>query len=248
MNIGVIFAGGVGVRMHSKDKPKQFLDIYGKPVIIHVLEKFEVCKDIDAICVSCVEDWIPFLQELIFKYRISKVRKIVSGGETGQMSIYNALTAAEELVNEEISKGISVERSIVLIHDGVRPRITPELLSQNIDCVKKYGSAITVGTVKETMVIVNEEDSILTIPQRSNCRVAKAPESFWLDEVLRVQRDAITHGMINAYDTVTLMNDYGIKMHIIEGPVDNIKVTTQEDIYTLRGIYESIENDQLYNI
>ena len=233
--------------MHSKDKPKQFLNIYSKPVIIHTLEKFEECPDIDAVTIACVEDWIPYLTDILFQYRINKVKKIVPGGKTGQMSIYNALIAAEELVNEELAKGNAVERSIVLIHDGVRPRITPELLKQNIECVKKYGSAITTGVVKETVVVVDDEEHIISIPERSNCRVAKAPESFWLDEILAVQRDAIKKGTSNIYDTVTLMNEYGYKMHMLEGPNDNIKVTTQEDIYTLRGIYESIENDQLYN-
>lgn len=246
MNIGVIFAGGVGTRMHSKDKPKQFLDIYSKPVIIHTLEKFEECGDIDAVTISCIEDWIPYLKELLFKYRINKVKKVVPGGITGQMSIYNALVAAEELVKEALAEGKKVERSIALIHDGVRPRITPELISKNIECVKKYGSAITTGVVKETVVVVDEDEHIISIPERAKCRVAKAPESFWLDEILNVQRDAIKRGTSNIYDTVTLMNEYGYKMHMIEGPNDNIKVTTQEDIYTLRGIYESIENDQLY--
>ena len=87
MNIGIIFAGGVGSRMHSKEKPKQFLEIYNKPIIIHTLEHFEKNKLIDDIVVVCVEGWIDYLNELIYKYRISKVRKVVSGGNSGQLSI-----------------------------------------------------------------------------------------------------------------------------------------------------------------
>ena len=171
INIAVIFAGGVGSRMHSKDLPKQFLKVHGKPIIIHTLEHFEKNSEIDAIAISCVEEWIPYLQELIYKYRIDKVKKIVRGGETGQMSIYNGLLAAQEISQRK--------NAIVLIHDGVRPLINTELLTANINSVKKYGSAITSGTVKETIVVVDESGLIEQVPSRQKSRVAKAPQSFW---------------------------------------------------------------------
>ena len=115
MNIGVIFAGGVGSRMHSKEMPKQFLKVHDKPIIIHTLEHFEKNEEIDAIVIACVSDWISYLEKLLYKYRIEKVKKIVSGGESGQLSIYNGLCAAAE-----VAVG---SKSIVLIDDGVRPLI-----------------------------------------------------------------------------------------------------------------------------
>ena len=240
MNIGVIFAGGVGTRMHSKDKPKQFLEIYGKPVIIHTLEIFEKCSEIHAITVSCVEEWIPYLKELLVKYRINKVKKIVPGGETGQLSIYNALVAAEEVATGE--------KSVVLIHDGVRPLINQDILVKNIECVKKYGSAITTGVINETIVVVDEEERIVQIPNRSDCRVAKAPQSFWLDDILAAEKRFINDGKGNAYDSCCLMHGYGFEMHMIEGPNENIKITTQDDIYTMRAVLEKRENSQLYGV
>lgn len=103
MNIAVIFAGGVGSRMHSKDRPKQFLEMYNKPIIIHTLEHFERHEQIDAIVVVCIKEWIPYLNELLYRFRIEKVKKVVPGGSTGQLSIYNGLTAAKELSNGEKS-------------------------------------------------------------------------------------------------------------------------------------------------
>ena len=132
MNIAVIFAGGVGSRMHSKDKPKQFLEMYNKPVIIHTLEHFENHPMINAIAVVCIESWIPYLNELLYKFRIEKVKKVVPGGETGQLSIYNGLKAAKEIAGNE--------KAIALIHDGVRPLINEKLITDNIEAVKKYGS------------------------------------------------------------------------------------------------------------
>ena len=97
MNIGVIFAGGSGKRMHTKGTPKQFLEVDGKPIIIHTLEKFEMCPDVDAIVVVCLEAYIPYLEKLTDRYMLKKVFSIVPGGKTGQESIYHGLCSAGEL-------------------------------------------------------------------------------------------------------------------------------------------------------
>lgn len=238
MNIGVIFAGGVGKRMHSKDRPKQFLELYNKPIIIHTLEHFENSPAIDAVVIACVEDWIPYLEELLYRFRIEKVRRIVPGGPTGQLSIYNGLKAAHD-----ISHG---EDPIVLIHDGVRPLITPELLTENIECVKKYGSAITAGVVKETIVVIDKDMGIEQVPSRARSRVAKAPQSFRLSEILSVHERAIAEGLNDSIDSCTLMQMYGKKLHMIDGPYENIKITTPDDFYMMRAILEARENDQIY--
>ena len=238
MNIGVVFAGGVGSRMHSKDRPKQFLEIFSKPIIIHTLEHFEKNDEIDAVVIASVESWISHLEQLLQHYNIQKVRKIVPGGETGQMSIYNGLLAAKEVAGDE--------KSIVLIHDGVRPLISPELLSQNITCVKSHGCCITAGIVKETIVVINDENQITEVPSRSNSRVAKAPQSFWLDDILSVQQKAISEGVVNAIDSCTLMQSYGHDLFMIDGPYENIKITTPDDFFTMRAVLEARENEQIY--
>lgn len=239
MNIAVIFAGGVGSRMHSKERPKQFLEMYNKPIIIHTLEHFQNHPMIDAIVVVCIESWISYLNELLYKFRIEKVKKVVPGGETGQLSIYHGLKAAKEVANGE--------KAVVLIHDGVRPLITEKLITNNIEAVRRYGSAITTAKVKETILVVNEQDSSIDyVPSRNNSRVAKAPQSFWLDEILSVQEKALAKGERDWIDSCTLMQEYGFKMHLIDGPSQNIKITTPEDFYTMRAILEAKENEQIY--
>ena len=128
MNIAIVFAGGVGKRMGQTDKPKQFLEIAGKPIIIHTLEKFEENPNINGIVIACLKEWIKYLEELIKKFNITKVAKIVEGGETGQLSIYKGIEAAHTLYPEN---------SIILIHDGVRPFINEDLINKNIENVKK---------------------------------------------------------------------------------------------------------------
>lgn len=240
MNIGVIFAGGVGSRMHSKDKPKQFLEIYNKPIIVHTIEYFQNNDDIDAIAVVCIENWIDYFNDLIYKYRLDKVKKVVPGGETGQLSIYNGLCAAKEIAGDE--------KSIVLIHDGVRPLINSELLTKNIESVKQYGSCITSGIVKETIVEIDDSSCIKLVPDRAHSRVAKAPQSFWLDDILSSHKKALKLGRTDFIDSCTMMQYFGYKLHMIDGPYENIKITTPDDFYTMRAILQAKEDQQIYGI
>ena len=126
-NIAIIFAGGSGARMGS-GLPKQFIEVNGKPIIIHTLDIFEEHPAIDKIYIACKEDYISKLEKFVKRHFISKVAGIVPGGATGQDSIYNALSAAAE----ENDPG-----SVVLIHDGVRPCITSELIDDVLECVKE---------------------------------------------------------------------------------------------------------------
>ncbi len=238
MNIGVIFAGGVGSRMHTKDRPKQFLEIFGKPVIIHTLEHFQKNENIDAIVIACVESYIDHMQSLVDKFSIDKVRMIVPGGESGQLSIYNGLCAAKKVAGDE--------KSIVLIHDGVRPLINQQLLTENIETVKKSGNCITAGIVKETIVVIDDDYEIQEVPSRAHSRVAKAPQSFWLDDILSTHKKAMSEGVTDSIDSCTLMQKYGYKMHMIDGPYENIKITTPDDFFTMRAILETKENEQIY--
>ena len=239
MNIAVIFAGGVGSRMHSKERPKQFLEMYNKPIIIHTIEHFENHPMIDAIVVVCVEDWIDYCKSLLYKFRIEKVKAVVPGGATGQLSIYNGLKAAEKISG--------VEKSIVLIHDGVRPLINDKIITDNINSVKENGSAITTAVVKETILVVNDGTSTIDyVPSRKNSRVARAPQSFWLKDILVAHEKALSEGITNCIDSCTMMQHYGFNLFLVDGPGENIKITTPEDFYTMRAILEAKENAQIY--
>lgn len=240
MNIGVIFAGGVGSRMRSKGKPKQFLEVHGKPIIVHTLEIFENCSAIDATVVVCVSDWLDYMEELILKFNLKKVKVVVPGGETGQLSIFNGLEAAERFA--------SGQDDIVLIHDGVRPLINTSVLEQNIETVKTSGSAITSVAAKETVVLINDDQVIDEVVDRTRSYIAKAPQSFYLKDILAVERDAISKGITNAIDSSTLMGMYDKPLTIVEGPYENIKITTPDDFYTFKALFDARENAQIFGI
>lgn len=240
LNIAIIFAGGVGSRMRSKERPKQFLNIYDKPIIVHTIEHFQNNNEIDAIVVVCVEDWIDFFSQLVFKYRLDKIKAVVPGGETGQLSIYNGLVAAKKICGDE--------KSIVLIHDGVRPLINSELIHNNIMDVNRYGSSITSGIVKETIVEIYDNGDIKLVPDRAHSRVAKAPQCFWINDILKAHEDALKKGKIDYIDSCSMMQEYGHKLHMTDGPYENIKITTPDDFYTMRAILQAKEDSQIYGI
>lgn len=239
MNIAVIFAGGIGARMNTLSRPKQFLELNGKPIIIYTLEIFDNHPEVDAIVVACIESWIPFLQKMIRKFEINKVVRIVPGGESGQCSIYNGLCAAEE-VAEGRTKDV-----IVLVHDGVRPLITEKTVSDNIAKVRECGSCITCVPATETFV-VKEDDNSLTIPERSASLIARAPQSFLLHDILAAHRQALSEGRTDFIDSCTLMSHYGYSLGLIEGPVENIKITTPTDYFLFRAMVEVHENQQIF--
>ena len=228
MNIAVIFAGGVGKRMGSDQIPKQFLEAQGRPIIVHTLTHFQEHAAIDAIVVSCVAPWLDHMRELTARYALTKVAAIVPGGETGQLSIYNGLLAAEKLSCSPAD--------LVLIHDGVRPLIDGELIGRSVAAAEKYGSAITCVPVIETIVRTEDREAIEQVYERAPMMVAKAPQTFRLGDILAAHRRALAEGITGAIDSCTLMASYGAKLHMIEGDFKNIKITTPIDYAMFKAI------------
>lgn len=239
-NIAIIFAGGTGTRMGA-GTPKQFLLVNGKPILIHTLDNFQNSQYIDKIYIACKEEFIEQTRKEIEKYQITKVVGIVPGGVTGQDSIYNALSKAREENEDD---------SIVLIHDGVRPFLTDEVIKANIDSVKKYGSAITCTACYETVILSEDGEKIEQVPSRDIAFTAQAPQSFYLGEI--VDAHLITRkdnpGYIDIVDSCSLLRKLGKDIYIIKGNRGNIKVTTPEDFYILRALLQYKENEQILGL
>lgn len=231
MNIAIIFAGGVGQRLNNGENstPKQFLKINDKPIIIRTLELFQTHKDIDKIYISIHPDYYEYMQELVKYYYITKTAGIVNGGKTGQESIYNALKLAQKENPQD---------SIVLIHDGVRPNITEEVITKNIECTKKNGNAITCTSCLETILISENGINPEHVPYRKDTYAAQAPQTFHLGEVIEAHE--ITRKTNPNYtdivDTCTLYKTLDKKTFMVKGNRGNIKITTIEDLYILRAL------------
>lgn len=231
MNIAIIFAGGVGQRLNNGENstPKQFLKINDKPIIIRTLELFQTHKDIDKIYISIHPDYYEYMQELVKYYYITKTSGIVNGGKTGQESIYKALKLAQKENPQD---------SIVLIHDGVRPNITEEVITKNIECTKKNGNAITCTSCFETILISENGINPEHVPYRKDTYAAQAPQTFHLGEVIEAHE--ITRKTNPNYtdivDTCTLYKTLNKKTFMVKGNRGNIKITTIEDLYILRAL------------
>ena len=240
MKIAIIFAGGSGNRMNNTSKPKQFLQLFGKEIIIHTIENFENHHEIDIIVVVCIESWIQSLKIILEKYNIAKVKYIVSGGNTGQESIYRGLSVIKDKVPED---------SVILIHDGVRPLITQKLISDCIKSVFTHGNAITVTPEIETVISIdNNNGKVTDITDRRKCFHAKAPQCFRFCDIWKAHLQARVDGFNNMIDSASLMKYYGHELYTIQGDYENIKITTASDFYVFRALYEARENSQVFGL
>lgn len=230
MNIALVFAGGVGRRMGSRGLPKQFLDLLGKPVLIHTLENFQNNSHIDEIYVVMLPSFIEYSQTLIKQYNITKTKCIIPGGNSGQESIYNGL--------KRIKEEYRYDNPIILIHDGVRPIIENDLIERNIESVRTYGSAISAIPAYETEVIAKEH-TISKIIDRDSAWIARAPQSFYLEDILRAHEQAIRQVDNNVIDSCSMIKKYtNISPHIVETVPENIKITTPTDYNLIKILME----------
>lgn len=236
MNYALIFAGGVGQRMNTISLPKQFLKVHGKPVIVHTIEHFQKCSSIDGIIVVCVRDYMNMMFELKEKYGLTKILDIVPGGENGQTSIFHGLQA---LNNFSKSK-----TDIVLIHDGVRPLIDEETIMNNIECVKQHGTCVTVAKAIETVLFM-EDASVKEVVDRSKCYLGRAPQSFYFADIYECHKKALEMNVREFVDSVTMMKHFGYSISTVEGPINNIKITTPMDYYMFKAILDVKENEQI---
>ena len=221
MNIALIIAGGVGARMHQ-DIPKQFLNVYDKPVVIYTLEAFQKHPNIDAIEVVCLDGWHDILRAYAKQFGITKLENIVSGGETGQESIRNGLF--------DLASRHTDPDDIVLIHDAIRPMVSADIISDNIRVCREYGNAITVIPCTAAMLkTMDGIESSSTIP-RDNLKSTQTPQTFFLQEIVEAHKEAKKRGITNTIASCILYIELGKPVYLSIGSEKNLKLTTSEDI------------------
>lgn len=236
MTTALVFAGGTGRRMNSRSRPKQFLEMHGKPIIIYTLEHFEYHEKIDDIVIVCIREWIEELKVFLKRFGISKARNIIPGGMTGHDSIYYGLQAMREFCMDD---------DIVLIHDGVRPFITEELITENIRAAKEFGSAITSEMARESVVRSIDGEQVCDVPPRNQMYTAKAPQTFRFGRITQLYEKACIDG-VKSIDPSHLCSIYHEPMHLILSTKNNIKITEPADFYIFRALYEALESQQIY--
>lgn len=233
MNIALLIAGGVGNRMHQ-EIPKQFLNVYDKPVIVYTLEAFQKHPNIDAIEVVCLDGWHEILWAYCRQFGITKLENIVSGGENGQDSIRNGLIDLRKRHDDD---------TIVLIHDAIRPMVSADIISDNIHICEKYGNAITVIPCAEAMLKTDNSIDSTEQVQRDNLKRTQTPQSFRLGEILSIHKDALSRGITNSVASCTLYIEMGRKVFFSVGSEKNIKLTTVDDLDIFKALLKSKRAD-----
>lgn len=236
MNYAIIIAGGSGSRM-GQDIPKQFINVYDKPVLIYTLEGFQRHPLIDAIEVVCIEGWENVLWAYAKQFGITKLKWIVPGGKSGQESIRNGVYNLE---------GICSHDDVVVIHDGIRPLIEPGVLTDVISKAEKLGNAVTSMPYNEQIFVVSNEDETTTtqfIPRETLRRVS-TPQAYHFKLLNDKYHEAFEKGIgiYGSHYTNTMMVELGVRLNFAAGSDKNIKLTTKDDLEMFKG-YLAKEKD-----
>lgn len=242
MNYGLLLAGGTGQRMRTSGLPKQFLNVYGKPIIIYTIEKFVQCDEIDSIVIACNSQYIDYMKELLVKFPYSKSINVISGRKDRQGSVNNGIDFI-------YSNGGSCD-DIIVIHDGVRPLIDETIISENIRMTKKYGCAMTVKPVIESVVITgSDEADFKDFKKRDDTYTLTSPQTFKLNLLVETYRKVEKiDAPIPLLDAALAYTFLGNKIPLVKEYNHNIKITTPEDFYILKAILELQENKNIFGL
>lgn len=238
MTIAIIIAGGIGNRM-GLSIPKQFVNVYDKPILMYTLESFEKHPMVDLIEVVCLEGWENVVWSYAKQYNITKLKWIVKGGDTGQESIRNGVYA--------LWGKCSID-DIIIVHDGIRPLVDAEVLTDVVMKAKEYGNAVTSLPYNEQIFVVSEDDENTTtkfIPRETLRRVS-TPQAYRFDLIFSKYHEAFEKGIgiYGSHYTNTMMVELGVRLHFAAGSDKNIKLTTKDDLDIFKGYLRRCNQDR----
>ena len=229
MNVAIIIAGGVGNRM-GQSIPKQFINVYDKPILMYTLEGFEKHPMVDAIEVVCIEGWENVVRSYAKQYNITKLKWIVKGGASGQESIRNGVYNLEDKCSLD---------DVIIVHDGIRPLVDAEVLTDVIMKAQEFGNAVTSLPYNEQIFVVSKDDENTTtqfIPRETLRRVS-TPQAYKFDLLDNKYHEAFEKeiGIYGSHYTNTMMVELGVRLHFAAGSDKNIKLTTKDDLDMFKG-------------
>lgn len=233
MIFGAILAGGVGSRMNIENMPKQFLPLGSKPVFMHTLEKFCMCRRFDAICIGVHKDWLSFVEDEIAKTPLPDTPiKLVCGGADRNGTIMSIVEAIEAEYGAH-------EDNCIVTHDSVRPFVPLSVLEANIDAVIEYGACDTVIPATDTIVLSKEGTLIEDIPDRSWMYQGQTPQSFRIGLLKELYGTLTSSEKATLTDACKILVLKGKPVALVKGDVTNIKLTTVMDYKVSQAMVES---------
>ncbi len=221
---GVILAGGVGTRMGNVEKPKQFMELGGKPIIVHTIEKFIMNDEFCGILVLTPKQWIKHTEDLIKKYvAVDERVRVIEGGSTRNETIMNAIACIDK--NGDLN-----EETIIVTHDSVRPFLTHRIIDENIRYAKEYGACDTVIPATDTIVESKDHQLISNIPDRSVMYQGQTPQSFRAKHLKDIYESLTEEEKEILTDACKILVIKGEHVHLVEGEESNIKITYPYDL------------------
>ena len=232
-NIALIIAGGIGNRM-GQDIPKQFINVYDKPVIIYTLEAFQKHPSIDEIYCVCLEGWHDVLKAYSKQFGITKLKDIFNGGNTAQESIRNGINGIKEADTDDI----------IVIHDGVRPLVDDSVISDVIIKCSEFGNAVSSMPYNEQIFVKNDEETTAQYIPRDTLRRVTTPQAYKYGKLVWAYKKAFEEniGIGSSSYTNTMMVDLGETLYFASGSDRNIKLTTKDNLEIFKA-YLKMEKD-----
>ena len=224
----IIVAGGSGSRLGG-EKPKQFLLVNKKPILLYSVEQFAKHPQIDGIVLVVNEQFISETQEYVQAFNIQKVMAIVSGGSTRQQSVFEGLKKVKEFADDN---------DIVLIHDSARPLVSEKIISDNISLAEQYSSICTALPCTNTIFQSIDGVSVSSVPNRKELFEGQTPQTFKLSLIYKAHLNALQNGVVDASDDVSLVTLLGESTHLVLGSPLNYKITTSKDLIVLQSLIE----------
>ncbi len=227
MNIAIIIAGGTGQRM-GETIPKQFINVYDRPVIVYTLESFQNHELIDAIEVVCIDGWHDILWDYAKQFDITKLRWVVSGGSSAQESIRNGVENLKDKCDGSDN---------IIIHDGIRPLVDAEVLNDVVEKCNRYGNGVTSLPYNEQIFVVDDDISTTKYIPRETLRRVSTPQAYKMDKLVWAYEKAFREeiGIYGSSYTNTMMVELGERLYFAKGSDKNIKLTTKDDLEIFKG-------------
>ena len=237
MNVAIVIAGGSGHRM-KQDVPKQFLNVYDRPVIVYTLEAFQKHPSIDAIEVVCLDGWHDVLKAYAKQFNIDKLKWVVSGGDTAQESIRNGILNLKDKCKDD---------DIVIIHDGIRPLLEDFVISDLLVKCEEHGNAVTSLPYNEQIFVIDDEESTTKYIPRETLRRVSTPQAYKFGKLIWAYEKAFAEniGLHKSSYVNTLMTDLGERLYFSAGSEKNIKLTTKDDFELFKAYIKMDKDDWL---
>ncbi len=235
MNVAIIIAGGSGQRM-GQDIPKQFLNVYDKPIIIYTLESFQRHTMVDAIEVVCIDGWHDVIWAYAKQFNIDKLKWVISGGNSAQESIRNGV---------DNLKDVCSDKDNIIIHDGIRPLVDDEVLTDVIKKCNEHGNGVTSLPYNEQIFVIEDEYTTKKYIPRETLRRVSTPQAYKYDKLVWAYKKAFSEniGIHGSSYTNTMMVELGETLYFAKGSDKNIKLTTKDDLEIFKG-YLTAEKDK----